>query len=262
MKFPQTFPGAEPFFLSGSRCGCLLVHGFTGTPKEMRWMGEYLHSQGYTVLGIRLSGHATQPADLVRMRWWDWMASVEDGLNLLRSCCDRVFIAGLSMGGALCLLSAAHFPISGVIAISTPYQLPADWRLDFIRTIALFQPKVQKGASDWQNQAAAKDHLDYPFYPTRSIAEVEDLLINLRAALPRIQVPVLLAHSRSDQAVLPDNMPKIYAALGTADKQMVWVENSGHVVIREPDRQKVFNAAHNFIQSHVNSSAGERTHAA
>jgi len=58
MKFPQTFPGAEPFFLSGSRCGCLLVHGFTGTPKEMRWMGENLHSQGYTVLGIRLSGHA------------------------------------------------------------------------------------------------------------------------------------------------------------------------------------------------------------
>ena len=36
-------PAAEPFLLSGetSKPACLLIHGFTGTPKEMRWMGEY-----------------------------------------------------------------------------------------------------------------------------------------------------------------------------------------------------------------------------
>jgi len=44
-------PTAEPFFLPGNRVGCLLVHGFTGAPKEMRWMGEFLNQQGYTVLG-------------------------------------------------------------------------------------------------------------------------------------------------------------------------------------------------------------------
>ena len=68
-------PSAEPFFFPGSKTGILLIHGFTGTPKEMRWMGEYLHQkQHLTVLGIRLSGHATQPEDMLRSSYTDWLA--------------------------------------------------------------------------------------------------------------------------------------------------------------------------------------------
>jgi hypothetical protein len=52
-------PSTEPFYFPGNEIGCLLIHGFTGTPKEMRWMGEYLARQGYSVLGVRLAGHAT-----------------------------------------------------------------------------------------------------------------------------------------------------------------------------------------------------------
>ena len=67
---PQIIPTAEPFFFPGqgenARIGCLVTHGFTGAPKEMRWLGEYLHRQGYTVCGMRLAGHATRPADMVR----------------------------------------------------------------------------------------------------------------------------------------------------------------------------------------------------
>lgn len=251
MGYPQTLATAEPFFLPGNRTGCLLVHGLTGTPKEMRWMGEYLHARGLTVLAIRLAGHATSPADLVRTRWQDWMASVEDGLNLLRDCCDQVFIAGLSLGGALTLLAAAHFPVQGAIALSTPYNLPNDWRLNYVRLFKYLQPRVEKGPPDWHNLAAASDHVDYPYYPTAAIAELRDILAEMRAALPTIRVPVLLAHSRNDRGVDPANMNRIYETLGSADKHLVWVENSGHVVTRENDRQMVFAAAWQFIQAHL-----------
>ena len=51
--------GAEPFFLPGSgKSGVLLIHGFTGTPAEMVLLGEYLQQQGYSVLAVRLCGHA------------------------------------------------------------------------------------------------------------------------------------------------------------------------------------------------------------
>ena len=56
-------PTAEPFFFPGGPTGCLLVHGFTGTPKEMRWLGEHLVSQGYAALGVRLAAHATRIED-------------------------------------------------------------------------------------------------------------------------------------------------------------------------------------------------------
>ncbi|MBI1854527.1 MAG: carboxylesterase, partial [Chloroflexi bacterium] len=65
----QIIPTAEPFFLPGSKTGCLLIHGFTGAPKEMRWMGEYLADKGYSVLGVRLAGHATRPEDMIRSNW-------------------------------------------------------------------------------------------------------------------------------------------------------------------------------------------------
>jgi carboxylesterase len=66
---PQIIPTAEPFFFPGNgqntRIGCLVTHGFTGAPKEMRWLGESLNRQGYTVCGIRLTGHATRPEDMI-----------------------------------------------------------------------------------------------------------------------------------------------------------------------------------------------------
>jgi len=210
-------------------------------------MGEYLHGQGHTVMGIRLAGHATCPKDMVRTRWHDWMNSIEDGWHLLREVTDHVFLIGLSLGGSLSLLYASQYPIQGVVALSTPYNLPNDPRLPFVEWISWLTPNVAKGPTDWHNPKAAEDHIEYPAYPTRSIAELRDVIKEMRAALPRIRVPVMLIHSRQDGSVPIEHMNKIFNALGTTDKQMVLVEHSGHVITREPDRQVVFQAALDFI---------------
>jgi carboxylesterase len=240
-------PTAEPFFIPGGPTGVLLVHGFTGSPKEMRWMGEYLAGQGCTVLGVRLSGHATRPEDLVRTRWGDWLASVEDGWHLLAGSARQIFVAGLSMGGALALLLASRRQVSGVIAMSTPYDLPPDPRLPFAKVLCWIIPEVQKGPPDWRNLSAAEDHVDYPAYPTRSIAELRDLLAVMRGALPEVKVPVLLVHSQDDTGVDPENSQKIFDRLGSQDKQIFFVQDCGHVVTREPERERIFREAANFI---------------
>ena len=88
----QIISTAEPFFFPAStEVGVLLVHGFTSAPKEMRWMGEYLHQQGFTVLGIRLSAHATCPEDMLRSSYTDWLASVEDGYHLLSGAVKTIY---------------------------------------------------------------------------------------------------------------------------------------------------------------------------
>jgi len=253
--YTPVISGAEPFFFPGGPCGCLLVHGFTGAPKEMRGLGEYLAGRGHTVLGVRLAGHATRPQDMLHLRWQDWLHSVEDGWHLLHSAlcgydpAERsVFILGLSVGGVLSLLFSARFPVEGVVAMSTPYALPHDWRLPYTRLFAYVQPRVAKGPPDWRDPLAAQDHIDYPYYPTRAIAELLDLLAEMRLALPRVQVPTLLVHSRDDGGVAPHNAEQIYAALGTADKELLWVQDCGHVITREPQRERVFEAAAGFIE--------------
>jgi len=241
-------PTAEPFLFPGNHIGVLLIHGFTGAPKEMRWMGEYLGNLGYSILGVRLAGHATQPDDMLRTRWQDWLTSVEDGYYLLKGCVNQVFIMGLSMGGVLSLLFASQHPVSGVVAMSTPYSLPDDPRLPLIQHMSWLISKVNKGPSDWHNPEAEIDHVDYPYYPTRAIIQLVGLLAEMRSALPKVQVPVLLIHSRQDIGVAPHNAEQILTALGSSDKQLLWVENSGHVITREPDRYLAFKAADEFIR--------------
>jgi carboxylesterase len=241
---------AEPFLLPGSRTGCLLVHGFTGTPKEMRWLGEYLNQQGYTALGIRLSGHATRPEDMLRNRWPDWLASVEDGYHLLRGLTDRVYVLGLSMGASLSLLFASRFPVSGVVAMAAPHHMPDDPRLPFVRQIAWFKPFFAKGPPDWFDQEAYQEHLSYPADPTRGYGELVGLLAELRLSLGQVRVPALLIYSRDDQTVKPadGHAEAIYAALGSQQKDILWIDKSGHVMTRDARRQQVFQAAAGFIR--------------
>jgi carboxylesterase len=243
----QIIPTAEPFFLPGGKTGCLLVHGFTGAPKEMRWMGEYLSGMGFSVLGVRLAGHATHLEDMSRTRWQDWLACVEDGWHILQGATTQTFIIGLSMGGALSLLFASQFPVSGVVAMSTPCELPPDPRLPLLRWLHWFSPTTPKGEPDWQDPELEKDHISYPVYPTRSILELKLLLAEMRAGLPRVSAPTLLMHARQDKGINLSNMSKIYAGLGSTDKEMLWIENSGHVLVRDAAREHVFQVASDFI---------------
>jgi carboxylesterase len=161
---------------------------------------------------------------------------------------DRVFIIGLSMGGILSLLFASQHPVSGVVAISTPYSLPDDPRLPYIRIFSWVMPKMNKGLPDWQNPEGAKDHVEYPYFSTKALIQLRDLLVEMRNSLPKVTAPALLIHSRQDKSVALINVEKIYTALGSQQKQIVLVENSGHVIPREPDRLIAFKSVADFIK--------------
>jgi carboxylesterase len=131
--------------------------------------------------------------------------------------------------------------------MSTPYALPDDPRLPYIKILSGLVPKVKKEPPDWHNPEAAKDHVEYPYFPTRGIIQLRDLLREMRSALPTVHAPALIIHSRQDGSVPPHNPEQILTALGSQDKQLFWVENSGHVITREPDRQLVFSKVNEFI---------------
>jgi carboxylesterase len=242
-------PTAEPFLLPGGPTGCLLVHGYTGTPKEMRGLGEYLNQRGQTVLGLRLAGHATQPKDLIRARKDDWLADLEDGWCLLDGMCERIFIAGLSLGGILALVFASTHAVSGVVAMSAPHHLPADPRLPFIKPLSILLPYIPKDSPDWCDPHAAEGHVCYPTDPTRGYAEVRNLLKDLHLALPQIHAPALLVYARGDQTVKPQDghAQQMLSEIGGMHKSLVWVENSGHVITRDAGKEQVFQVVSEFI---------------
>jgi len=216
-------------------------------------MGEYLNGQGYTCLGVRLAGHATDPEDMIRSRYTDWIASVEDGYHLLRGVTENIYLFGLSMGGVLSLLISTRLKVRGVVAMSTPFGLPKDypvWYINLVSAFVRYRPK-SKGipGAGWFDKAAYADHTSYPKNPIRSTAELKKLFLELYRAISTVNAPVLLIHSRDDAYVLPENMERIYDALiHASDKTKLYITGSGHVVTRDAARHQVFESVLEFIQ--------------
>ena len=259
--------GAEPFFLpanpagdlASSNTGVLLVHGYTGTPFEMRWLGEQLAGSGCTVLGIRLFGHATRQEDMIRARWEDWSANLEDGFNLLKQSCEHLFVGGLSMGGALSLHSAAELPWHGAFSMSAPFFSP-DRRLSTLRPILpmvsrFWRFAAKSGHSDWADQSLERDHIEYPSYPVRSGVELDRLLEQMREDLTRMQIPLLVMHSMSDRVVPHQHAQQIIDAASTTDKRMVLLEKSGHGITRDIEKGQVLEEILAFLSHCIKGGA-------
>src|SRR5258708_12176727 len=93
----------EPFRLGSGDRGVLLIHGFCGTPPEMRGLGDHLAQSGFRVHGALLAGCGTTPEDLAATSWTDWIASAQAQLDELKRECRQVFLARQSMGGTITL---------------------------------------------------------------------------------------------------------------------------------------------------------------
>jgi hypothetical protein len=94
----------SPFRLEGGPVGLLLVHGFTGSPGEVRPTAEELHRRGLTIHAPLLPGHGTTPQDLNTRLWQEWADAVTEAYERLRGRCEVAFLGGLSMGSLLSLL--------------------------------------------------------------------------------------------------------------------------------------------------------------
>ena len=249
VQYPHLDPAA--FFLEGGSVGVLLIHGFTGAPTEMRLIGNYLHQHGYTVSGPLLPGHGTTIEDLNRSRWTDWASHVKHALTDLQTRCETVFVSGLSLGSILTLYLAAHHPeLGGIITYS-----PALWvvnRLIYLTPVLkyLVRTRPKSGEADLTDPKAATRMWSYDHHPTFGAHEVLKLMRQVRPLLPRITCPLLIIHSTLDSQIDPTSAQRTYDRIGSTDKELVTLHNSGHALTVDSEWESVAQKTYKFIQAH------------
>ncbi len=234
----------RPWTLGQGRRGVLLLHGFAGTPPELRRLGEHLAANGYRCRGPALAGHATTPEALEATTRHDWMRSAQAELDALAHECEGVMVVGQSMGGTIALhLAANDLRVVAVATLAAPVWLSG--LAPRVIPVARRLMRWHRAGNDIDlyDLEAIDDLYSHGMRPMKAIHQFTRLLREARDELAAIRAPVLVLHGGRDRTIAPANAVEIERRLVCSrEVQRRVFPRSGHGMSVDVDRDDI-NAA-------------------
>ena len=230
--------------------GVLLLHGFSGTPREMSRIGHYLHAQDITAYAPLLPGHGTSVAEMNRYNWYDWTAAVLNAFDVLAETCSRVFIAGFSMGSLLTLwLAIQGAPAAGLILYSPALKVD-DWRIALTPVLKYFVPSISKSkASDLRDRTAKQYLGGFSRYPVAAAAELYKLQRYVLRHIHKVTTPTSVVYSVNDRSIHPQSGQITVTKLSQSSSvEAVVLYGSGHAVVVDAEWEYVAKETYRFIR--------------
>jgi carboxylesterase len=244
----------------GPVIGTLLVHGLNGNRRDMGELAEHLAQYGIVSENMLLPGHGTTVRDMMTLGWTEWERAVHEELQQLKQRCDVVFLIGHSLGAALCLHTAAHEEVAGVVAMCAPLHM-APWIKPAVQVMKRIIPAVPNIREDVRDRKARRTYARETYRWT-AMAPVESLLHflpRMRVELPQVTAPTLVMVSAHDHVVPPRDGRAIYRLLGSKEKYLVTFHHSYHVIMKDQEKDEVFAKTLAFIQRQAVTARSHRT---
>ncbi|MDX1663882.1 MAG: alpha/beta fold hydrolase [Candidatus Promineifilaceae bacterium] len=254
------------------RVGCLMLHGFMGSPASSRPMAAFLAERGITVHCPLLPGHGELLDKMHGIPYTDWLTEAEEALAQLRRQCDEIFIMGHSMGGAL----AAHLvheygdsrdDIRGLILLAPLYKVPSraihllrvlrhllpwlyPWRFQRFRWLARDRILDLHPDLDLEDPEVLAWLPEATRIPTGAVDEMRKVSDLGRAIWPQLSQPLLILQGEKDIAAHPNNARAIYENVNTVDKALHLFPDAGHELMRpfDPVHEEVWPLVYDFVR--------------
>jgi carboxylesterase len=132
----------QSFSAGSSTKRALFVHGFPGTPAELRSLAQALADRGWQVSVPLLPGFGKDIINLGGKRHHDWLRAVESEFARLKEGASQTLLIGFSMGGALCLTASLTLQPDQLVLIAPFSKLP-DWRANFLPLLQYVLPELR-----------------------------------------------------------------------------------------------------------------------
>jgi carboxylesterase len=242
-----------------SAVGVLLVHGLNGNTGDMGELEEIFQKHGIITKNMLLPGHGSKVKDMLSIGWEEWAQAVHDELIQLKELCDVVFLVGHSLGGALILHIAAHEEVAGVVPICAPLYLHP-WLKPAVSIGKYLLPLVPTLREDVRDPEARRRYTRdvYRWTPLHPVESMVRYLPELRIELQHITAPSLIITSLHDHVVPARDGREIYKLIGSREKHLVTLHRSYHVVMKDHDREEVFDKTLAFVVYHAKMANSHR----
>lgn len=245
-------PRLSPFDL-GKGAPVLLVHGFTGTPFEMRYLGGRLARRGFRTIGVRLPGHGTDPFALERTTAMEWINEARARLLELPAG-QRVHLVGLSMGSLIAALLAADHPERvRSLALCAPALRVDPLRRVMLRfaKLRLLTPKlrfIEKGPNELHDPLMRRRLPTIGRIPVAAAEQFSLMQAWARLALPKVTAPTMVLYSERDRTVPPAAALECARRIGSRPVRMVRLERSCHILTLDVERARVADEIERFFR--------------
>jgi carboxylesterase len=245
-------PEHQPFLMGAGPAGALLIHGFMGTPAEMRPLAERLVAAGLSARGPLLPGFGSDVPRLAQMDRKQWLAAAAADWAEVRAAHEQTVLIGFSMGAAVALHLAAVNPPDAVILIA-PFWRAGGWQFGLlpllrhvVPSIAPFEkanfsdPDVRRQMAtmapgvDLEDEATQQFLREEVRLPLSVLDELRRLGKEAFELAPAIQSPTLVIQGQQDEVVDPqyttqlvDRLPSVTYRPIPGDHSLMHLDTPG-----------------------------------
>jgi carboxylesterase len=231
-----TGPEHRPFTFEAGPERALLIHGFLGSPRDLRPLAQELATVGITAHGPLLPGFGEDIGRLRTVRAEEWLNAAREAWRATREGASRTILIGYSMGGALALRLAAEAGLApDQLILLAPHWKFADRRAvilplakHVIRDIRPF------GRIDFDNQDIRRMFIDIApgldledlavrrelrqaaAIPTPALDQLRRVGAQAMTVAPTISAPTTIVQGLQDTATLPKYTRILAARMGAA----------------------------------------------
>ncbi len=225
----------------------LLVHGFCAAPDEMATLGQYLADRNISSFAVQIIKDNSSPEEMQKTNWKDWYNSVNKGFEYVKTWgTDFIFVAGISMGGALSILLAAdHNEIDGLVLIAPALKISGIMPkfvpiLKHIKKYRVIDVEKAQQVYDVKRTKYSKE-------PVSAYHELFKLQEVARHNMKNVTVPTLIIQGTADKTIDPINGQLALDGISSKDKQLYMIEGGEHVITCHSSRHEAYPLIEQFI---------------
>ncbi|WP_438494724.1 alpha/beta hydrolase [Paenibacillus sp. IHBB 3054] len=214
---------------------CLFIHGFTGGEHEISPLSRFMEQHNYHSRTFTLKGHGGSRKDLLHSDRHDWRQSAEDELKSLLNQTESVHLIGFSTGA----LIASHLSVQYQARIKSLTLLSAP----------VFPLNVLEILRTLGSPAMLRNYFSkFGSTPAKATREFQRLVRESFEVYPHIEIPTLIVQGRRDHLVKTKSAGYLQQTIPSGRKQVLMVENSGHMVCHCDDSERIMNEVLQFIE--------------